>query len=119
MQKVAYRSRQFFAWGVRLRSTYCPSRPSQRLRGTRYVFDVGDCLLRECVAAAPPAKRGLHCPGLEEWGVGVFLLSALVGGGDAEKTHGGIGVSWIGLRFESGRWHYSLSSVRDRFFSVR
>src|SRR5262249_30023125 len=48
-----------------------------------------------------------------------MLLSAFIGGGDAEKTHGGVGVSWLcRLDLDDSRWHYSLPAVRDRFFAL-
>jgi hypothetical protein len=53
-------------------------------------FNSADILHAECFASAPPPKRGLHCPGLKEYGARVMLLSAFVGGGDAEKIHGGV-----------------------------
>jgi hypothetical protein len=58
-------------------------------------LDIVDILHGECFASAPPTKCGLHCPGFEEYGVRVILLSAFVGRGNAEKTHGGVGVSWV------------------------
>ena len=47
-----------------------------------------------------------------------MLLSAWVRGGDTEKTHGGVGVSWFAFEPAFHQWQFCLPRQCSRFFSL-